>query len=99
MVSQLAPEAKTTEFYGFLSVAGRTSTFVGPLVFSTLSYNMNNYYLKLGRTAHVAEVLGLKWAIGSILLFLAIGLIILLTVREVTASEPMEYNRKKKIEG
>ena len=33
MVSQLSPQEKTTEFFGFLSVAGRTSTFVGPLVF------------------------------------------------------------------
>ena len=98
MVSQLAPEGKTTEFYGFLSVAGRTTTLVGPLVFGALSYNMNNYYLSIGRTAHVAEVLGLKWAIGSILVFLVVGMVILFTVREVTASEPMEYNRKKKIE-
>lgn len=45
MVSQLAPGNKTTEFYGFLSVAGRTSTFVGPLVFGTISYRANNWYV------------------------------------------------------
>lgn len=32
MVSQLSPPTKTAEFYGFLSVAGRTSTFIGPWV-------------------------------------------------------------------
>jgi len=48
MVSQLAPSQKTTEFYGFLSIAGRTSTFVGPLVFGTLSFRGHEYYLAQG---------------------------------------------------
>lgn len=95
MVSQLAPESKTTEFYGFLSVAGRTSTFVGPFVFGALSYNMYNYYIDQGLAEKAAEIAGQYWGIGSILAFLVIGLLILLTVREVTASNPMEYNRKK----
>ena len=95
MVSQLAPESKTTEFYGFLSVAGRTSTFVGPFVFGAMSYNMHNYYVKQGMAELAAEQAGQYWGIGSILAFLVIGLLILLTVREVTASNPMEYNKKK----
>jgi UMF1 family MFS transporter len=36
MVSQLSPANKTAEFYGFLSVAGRTSTFIGPWVFGSV---------------------------------------------------------------
>jgi UMF1 family MFS transporter len=95
MVSQLAPKSKTTEFYGFLSVAGRTSTFIGPLVFGTISYNMNNYYVAQGMEQLAAEQLGQLWGIGSILAFLVIGLVILLSVREVTASNPMEYNQKE----
>jgi len=95
MVSQLAPKSKTTEFYGFLSVAGRTSTFIGPLVFGTISYNMNNYYVAQGMEQLAAEQLGQLWGIGSILAFLVIGLLILLSVREVTASNPMEYNQKE----
>ncbi|HHX08914.1 MAG TPA: MFS transporter [Chloroflexi bacterium] len=95
MVSQLAPKSKTTEFYGFLSVAGRTSTFIGPLVFGTISYNMNNYYVAQGMEQLAAEQLGQLWGIGSILAFLVIGLVILLSVREVTASNPMEYNLKE----
>ncbi|HPX66071.1 MAG TPA: MFS transporter, partial [Anaerolineaceae bacterium] len=91
MVSQLAPPDKMTEFYGFLSVAGRTSTFVGPLVFSTLAYRMNNYYVNIGWTAEAAENGGQYWGIGSIIFFLVVGLAILLTVREVTASNPMVY--------
>lgn len=95
MVSQLAPESKTTEFYGFLSVAGRTSTFVGPLVFGAISFNMHNYYVNKGMAELAAEQAGQYWGIGSILIFLFVGLLILLSVREVTASNPMEYNQKK----
>jgi len=85
MVSQLAPATKTTEFYGFLSVAGRTSTFVGPLVFGTISYRMSNWYLNHGHEALQAEQTGLLWAIGSILLFLILGALILLLVRRKAA--------------
>ncbi|MGI5971904.1 MAG: MFS transporter [Oscillospiraceae bacterium] len=81
MVSQLAPSDKTTEFYGFLSVAGRTSTFVGPLVFGTISYRANNWYLNHGFAAAVAEQRGILWAVGSIIAFLFVGLLILLLVK------------------
>jgi UMF1 family MFS transporter len=43
MVTQLAPVSQTAEFHGFLSVAGRTSTFVGPLVFSTISFPLKGF--------------------------------------------------------
>lgn len=98
MVSQLAPASKTTEFYGFLSVAGRTSTFIGPLVFGTLSYRMHNYYLNRGLTELAAEKAGQYWGIGSIIAFLLIGFLILLSVREVTASKPMVYNEEQKLD-
>ena len=91
MVSQFAPPSKVTEFYGFLSVAGRTSTFVGPLVFGTISYRMNNWYLNHGQAAALAEHNGLIWAIGSIILFLVVGLLLLLLVKRVTAKDPLHY--------
>lgn len=84
MVAQLAPVAQSAEFHGFLSVAGRTSTFVGPLVFSTLSYRMNNMYINQGVEAELAERLGLLWAIGSIVAFLVIGLLLLFLVKRIT---------------
>ena len=93
MVSQFAPPEKTTEFYGFLSVAGRTSTFVGPLVFGTISYRMHNYYANHGVDAVLSEQYGLLWAIGSILLFLVVGLLLLLLVKRVTAKEPIQYEK------
>ncbi|MEA5047582.1 MAG: MFS transporter [Eubacteriales bacterium] len=95
MVSQLAPAEKTTEFYGFLSVAGRTSTFVGPLVFGTISYRMHNWYANHGVDAVLSEQYGLLWAIGSILLFLVVGLLLLLLVKRVTAREPIQYETNR----
>ena len=93
MVSQFAPPEKTTEFYGFLSVAGRTSTFVGPLVFGTISYRMHNYYANHGVDTVLSEQYGLLWAIGSILLFLVVGLLLLLFVKRVTAKDPIQYEK------
>ena len=93
MVSQFAPPEKTTEFYGFLSVAGRTSTFVGPLVFGTISYRMHNWYANRGVDAVLSEQYGLLWAIGSILLFLVVGLLLLLFVKRVTAKDPIRYEK------
>lgn len=84
MVSQLAPPSKTAEFYGFLSVAGRTSTFVGPLVFSTISYRAHNWYVNHGFESTLAEQYGLLWAIGSILAFLLTGMILLIFVKRIT---------------
>ncbi len=91
MVSQLAPQNKTAEFYGFLSVAGRTSTFIGPLVFGTLQYRAHNWYVNHGYDAITAEHNGLYWGIGSIILFLVVGLFLLMWVRKVTHKDPMVY--------
>ncbi len=91
MVSQLAPAAKITEFYGFLSVAGRTSTFVGPLVFGTISYRAHNWYVNHGFETKLAEQYGILWAIGSIIVFLVVGMLMLLVVKRVTAKEPIRY--------
>jgi len=87
MVSQLAPVAQAAEFYGFLSVAGRTSTFVGPLVFSTISYRMHNWYANRGIEATLAEQYGLLWAIGAIVAFLVIGMLLLLLVKRISVKD------------
>ncbi len=85
MVSQLSPKEKTAEFFGFLSVAGRTSTFIGPLVFGAISYRANNWYINHGASKIIAEQKGMLWAIGSILAFLVVGLLILLFVKRINA--------------
>ncbi len=91
MVSQLVPAAQSAEFYGFLSVAGRTSTFVGPLVFGTISYRMHNWYSNHGVGAELAEQYGLLWAIGSIIAFLVIGMLFMLLVKRVSAKDPVKF--------
>lgn len=92
MTSQLAPPEKVSEFYGFLSVAGRTSTFVGPLVFGTLQFRMHNWYQNHGFDAVTSEHYGLMWGIGSILVFLVVGLVLLLYVRKVTHKDPLIFD-------
>ncbi len=87
MVSQLAPREQTAEFYGFLSVAGRTSTFVGPLMFSTVSFRMHNRYVSRGLDELQAERFGLLWAIGAIIAFLVIGALLLLLVRQAVRKD------------
>ena len=72
------------EFHGFLSVAGRTSTFVGPLVFSFVSYRMHNWYTNRGIESTLAEQYGLLWAIGSIVAFLVVGMFLLLFVKRIS---------------
>lgn len=82
MVSQLAPADKKAEFYGFLSVAGRTSTFIGPLVFGTISFRAHNWYVNHGFDAKVSEQNGMLWAIASIIAFLVVGMLILMFVKK-----------------
>ncbi len=91
MVSQLSPVNKTAEFYGFLSVAGRTSTFLGPLVFGSLYGGMAHSYLNRGIAEATAKSYGILWAIGSIIVFLVIGLIFLSRVKKVTHREPLIF--------
>jgi UMF1 family MFS transporter len=94
MVSQLSPYEKTAEFYGFLSVAGRTSTFVGPLVFGTVYAAMIDWYSNPahGFTEAVVKMNAMYWAIGSVVAFLLIGMFFLLRVRKVTHKDPLKFD-------
>ncbi len=92
MVSQLSPPTKTAEFYGFLSVAGRTSTFIGPWVFGSVYFGFTNHYLNQGLSEAAAKSNGILWAIGSIVIFLVIGLLFLLPVRKVTHKDPLQFD-------
>jgi UMF1 family MFS transporter len=92
MVSQLSPQAKTTEFYGFLSVAGRTSTAIGPFVFGSTFALMLNWYAKNNYAVDIANKNAMYWAIGTVVVFLLIGLFFLLRVRKVTHKEPITFD-------
>lgn len=93
MVSQLSPQSKTTEFYGFLSVAGRTSTAVGPFVFGSTFALMLNWYTKRNFALDIANQNAMYWAIGTVVIFLLVGLIILMSVRKVTHKEPLTFDK------
>jgi len=94
IVGQLAPPERVTEFYGFLSVAGSTSTFIGPFVFSTLTFRMHNWYVKHGANAIDAEKKSLLWGIGSIIAFLVVGSAVFLLVKRIVANGKKEKEIK-----
>jgi UMF1 family MFS transporter len=91
MVSQLTPHSKTAEFYGFLSVAGRTSTFIGPVVYGSVYALMMNRNINIGVEESLAKAKGIYWALGAVLAFLVIGLLLLQIVRRVTHKEPLVF--------
>ena len=94
LVVQLAPVDKTAEFYGFLSVAGRTSTFIGPFVFGTLTHRMSNWYVNNGYGGDLAEKYGTLWGIGSIIAFLLLGGILLIFVKGLGAGKRIDLSHQ-----
>jgi UMF1 family MFS transporter len=82
MVGVLMPQGQSAEFYGFFAVAGRTSSFIGPVVYGAVAKWGAQYYESLGRTTQMAEQLGQRWGILSIAVFLMIGLFLLFGVNE-----------------
>ena len=90
IVGQLAPPERVTEFYGFLSVAGSTSTFIGPFVFGFISFRMHNWYVNNGMNEILAEKNSLLWAIGSIIAFLVVGSILFLFVKRIASNGAAE---------
>lgn len=82
MVSLFAPSGKSAEFYGFFAVAGRTSSFIGPTVYGIIAAEAALWYQAQGETAVIAEQLGQRLAILSIAVFIIVGVVVLLTVKE-----------------
>ena len=91
LVSQLSPSTKTTEFYGFLSVAGRTSTAIGPLVFGSTFAIMFSYFSR-NFSNTISNQYAMYWALGTVVIFLVIGLLFLLRVKKVTHKEPLQFD-------
>jgi len=93
LVSVCAPAHRSAEFYGFFSLTGRTSSIIGPgvmgLAASGLSAWVMNSLVKANlvvvenELAHtVAEQIGTRLALITVLFFLIIGLMPLLFVNE-----------------
>ncbi len=94
MVGVLSPRGRSAEFYGFFAVAGRTSSFIGPTVYGWIAAEAALAYARQGESASLlwfkgfelggplAEQLGQRVAILSIIAFLVAGLVLLLAVHE-----------------
>ena len=92
LAGTLAPPDKSAQFFGFFSVAGRMSSFIGPAVYGWLAALLARQYAVAGMATDVAEAQGLRVAIWAIGAFLVVGLGLLLTVRErayVSATKPV----------
>ena len=85
MVAIFAPPGQSAEFYGFFAVVGRTSSFVGPLVYGLLAAEAALWYQSQGQDSILAEQSGQRVAILSIVAFLVIGLVALAFVDEKKA--------------
>lgn len=87
MVGMFSPPGKSAEFYGFFALTGRTSSFIGPLVFGIIAAEAATYFLGQGQTGELAEQSGMRVAILSIALFFIAGLILLYFVDEKKARQ------------
>jgi UMF1 family MFS transporter len=85
MVSYFAPEGRSGEFYGIFAVTGRTSSFIGPTVYGFLAFEAFKYFENTrGWSAILAEQAGQRVALASIVVFLVVGLLVLLAVKDPT---------------
>jgi UMF1 family MFS transporter len=87
MVALFAPPGQSAEFYGFFAFAGRTSSFIGPLVYGTLAAEAALWFQARGQDVLLAEESGQRIAILSIAVFILLGLIVLAFVDEGKARE------------
>ena len=87
-----APKGQSAEFYSFFAIAGRTSSFIGPTVYGLLATSVALRLEAGGMDTLLAEQMGQRAGIVSIAVFLAVGLVVLLTVREQRARQAaLEY--------
>ena len=87
-VGMLAPRGRSAEFYGFFAVAGRTSSAVGPAVFGAIVFHVANVLERAGETVILAEQAAHRYALLSILGFLIVGALILLSVNRRVGRAP-----------
>jgi len=82
MVAFFAPPGQGAEFYGFFSLTGRASSFVGPGLYGIIAFQAALWFQSQGQDLLTAEQSGMRLAILSIAVFLVIGLVLLLFVNE-----------------
>ncbi len=93
LVSVFAPEGKSAEFYGFFSLAGRTSSIIGPGLMGAAATGLSAWVMSslvkggvtdLGNpnALLISEQIGHRLALITIIFFLLVGLMPLLFVNE-----------------
>jgi UMF1 family MFS transporter len=87
MVAIFAPKGQSAEFYGFFSVAGRTSSFIGPAVYGFIAAEAALWFQAQGQGSSLAEQSGQRMAILSIAAFIIVGMVVLAFVDENKARE------------
>ena len=88
MVGKFTPKGQSAEFFGFFSVVGRTSSFIGPTLYGFLALWAARWFEKNQQMGSLlAEQAGQRVAIMSIIVFLSVGIILLFRVNEQKAAE------------
>lgn len=82
VVGQVSPVEKSGEFYGLFSVANQVSAFTGPAIYGFLATALAlRLFEPRGMAPTAAEAAGLQAALVVVIAFLAIGLVLLLSVK------------------
>lgn len=93
MVTVFAPQGKSAEFYGFFALTGRTSSVIGPGIMGYAALGISLWLMRTlvdaglvtpgnQQALIVAEKIGHRFALITILIFIMVGLMILLFVNE-----------------
>jgi UMF1 family MFS transporter len=93
LVSVFAPKNRNAEFYGFFSLAGRTSSIIGPGVMGLAATGLSAWVLNFlaknnlvsatdPNAMLVAEKIGHRFALVTLVFFLLVGIMPLLFVNE-----------------
>ncbi|MGB7286023.1 MAG: MFS transporter [Salaquimonas sp.] len=82
MVARLAPPGKSAEFFGLFAVAGRSSSVVGPALFGWIIAHNTAAYIGEGMLPLEAEQLATRIGLFLVLVFMALGGLVLLFVKE-----------------
>lgn len=82
VVGSFSPPGQSAEFYGFFAVAGRTSSFIGPTIFGLAAARATMWFMDQGQAELLAKQAGHRIALVTIVAFLLVGLVLLLSVNE-----------------
>jgi UMF1 family MFS transporter len=92
MTGLFAPKQKSAEFFSFFAIAGKSSSFIGPLIFGGLAFRAAQFFTKSGFDKQIADQMGYRTGLSLIVVFLAVGMLILLSVNEKRARQAaVEY--------